>query len=51
MISRILFSLLIVAFFLVAACSLSAKDSSEPTDHEILKKADEARGNVGGVSW
>lgn len=25
--------------------------SSELSDHEILKKADEARGNLGGVSW
>ena len=49
MIPRKLFSQLIVAFLLVAACSLSVK--AELTDHEILKKADEARGNVGGVMW
>jgi outer membrane lipoprotein-sorting protein len=51
MIPRKLISQLILALLLFTACALSATVSSEPTDHEILKKADEARGNVGGVSW
>jgi outer membrane lipoprotein-sorting protein len=51
MIPRKFLSQLIVAFLLIAACPLSATAASEPTDHEILQKADEARGNIGGVSW
>ncbi|MCE5333337.1 MAG: outer membrane lipoprotein-sorting protein [Desulfobacteraceae bacterium] len=51
MISRKLFFQSIAVFLLFFGCSLGAFAASEPTDSEILRKADEARGNAGGVTW
>jgi negative regulator of sigma E activity len=50
MVTRIIGAILMLFLFIFVAfsCNLAA---AEPSDYDILKKADEARGNLEGVAW